>query len=428
LQAKRDEATAGADEVGDPARDALTKLARLLRRDGPSTSTADFVMSIEIPDDLAREDAQAVTLDLEEVAAFKAAQETLEGDLRFEYLTHRPVAPLRGHIERFVCLCAVSREGDHVEEFFAEHAQTPRERHCFLPVEFLTVEGPTEVFGLRLLPVGHADVPAATGWFDLDPPVGAVAVVASVGTHLGLMKDRAATIADGRLRLLRVALRENRWINSLQLRFRLSEGYSFGDHGGGWQTGPDARWDLTLDRELLAVVTSQPLAALAGEPRNRLERNAARALSWIEEAMLTVDPLTALLLRFFSLESLLGTRSEKRKAHGLAFRRALLGAAATGRFADPFRALRLYDQVRSAAVHGDDPPPVPEDVQRAFAWDVRSALNEYLQLAKREGLQTRRAMIRYLNRHPDRDRLSRWLIETNEDEWSGYFDGADQPV
>lgn len=378
-------------------------------------------MSIAIPDDLALDDARTLSLDLQEVAALKEAKATLEGDLRFEYLASRPVAPLADHLHRFACLCAVDRDRDHVADFIDEYAKTPTERRCFLPVEFLTVEEQTEIFGVSLVPVDYADLPEANARFRLDPPIGSVAVVPVVGTHLTLMKDRAAEVAERALRVLRVALREERFLNSLQLRFRLSEGYSFGDRLAGWQTGPDARSELTLDGELTRTASSQPIQVLAREPRNDLERHAAMALRWIEEAMVAIDPLAALLLLFFALEAMLGTRSERLKAHGLAYRRALLSFATRENFADPYRALRLYDSVRSAAVHGDEPPQIPDDVQRPFAWDVRSALNEYLQLAAREGLETRRAMLRYLNHHPDRDRLSGWLIETDEQEWGKFF-------
>ena len=123
---------------------------------------------------------------------------------------------------------------------------------------------------------------------------------------------------------------------------------------------------------------------------------------------------------------MLGTRSEGLKAHGLAYRRALLSVATRENFADPSRAYLLYDEVRSAAVHGEEPPPVPEDMQRAFAWDVRWALGEYLNLAEREGFETRRALLAYLREHPDRKRLADWLIETDEPMWGKFFTTEEQ--
>jgi hypothetical protein len=45
----------------------------------------------------------------------------------------------------------------------------------------------------------------------------------------------------------------------------------------------------------------------------------------------------------------------------------------------------LYDDVRSAAVHGKKPPAVSEDEVGKFAWDVRRAINEFLGYAQDEG-------------------------------------------
>jgi hypothetical protein len=78
----------------------------------------------------------------------------------------------------------------------------------------------------------------------------------------------------------------NRCLNPLQLRFRLAESYSFGALAAGFQTPDDARWDVTVDRELIELVHDQPLTALVMEPKNDLERCATRALGWIEDSML----------------------------------------------------------------------------------------------------------------------------------------------
>jgi hypothetical protein len=235
------------------------------------------------------------------------------------------------------------------------------------------------------------------------------------------MKDRAVVVAERALRVLRVSLRKNRYLNPLQLRFRLAESYSFGGLAAGFQTPDDARWEVTVDGELLELVQDQPLTVLADEAKNDLEQCAARAAGWIEDSMIEGDPLKALLFLFFALEAMLGDRGEGLKAHGLAFRRALLSLATKGHFADPERVYLLYDKVRSAAVHGGEPPEVSKKMQRDFAWDMREALTEYMELAIRGGFETRRALLRYLRRLEDREKLAEWLRERDPENWHDFL-------
>jgi DNA-binding transcriptional ArsR family regulator len=224
-----------------------------------------------------------------------------------------------------------------------------------------------------------------------------------------------------------VALGGERPANQLQLRFRLSESYSFGEHLAGWQTSADARWSLPLDSGLLESAGASPVAGLARDPTNDLERHAARAMAWIEDSMIDGDRLRSLLFSFFALEAMLGDSSEGLKGNGLAYRRALLSHATRGSFPDPDQVYLLYDRVRSAAVHGEEPPPVSERDQETFVRDVKDALGEYLDLASRESFETRRRLLRYLREHPERAELDEWLAEFGDRGWSRFL-SADQPL
>lgn len=406
----------------DPVRIALTRLQERLRDETNEVSPADAVLSFAVPEDLAEPGSETLYMGSAEANAFREAKSTTEADLRFEHMLSRVASdPLQDALVRFACVCEMKREADQVCPFLSEHFREPEDRTCFIGVEYLQVTEPFELFGLGLLPTDHPDVPDAGGFFPLEPPIGAVVAVPTKGTHLGQMKDRAAAVAEQVLKVLRVGLRENRYLNPLQLRFRLAEGYSFGGLAAGFQTPDDARWDVTVDRELLEMVQGQPLTALAQEPKNDLEQCADRALGWIEDSMIEGDHLKSLLFLFFALEAMLGDRSEGQKAHGLAFRRALLGLATRGHFTDPQRAYLLYDEVRSAAVHGGEPPTVPEDIQRAFAWDMREALGEYVELALQEGFESRRALLRYLRRLDDREELAGWLRKRDAGTWEEFL-------
>jgi hypothetical protein len=253
----------------DPVVKALGELQRLVRVE-VETAPEEAARHITIPEDLAKPGAVQLDLSLEEVESFGRAKKAIETDLRFEHLGSQTADPLAGHITRFVCHCAVETDGDHVGDFVAEHEKDPVERICYLGVEFLKVEEPLDLFDLELLPTDHEKIPDSTRWFSVEKPVESVVAVPVSGTHLTLMKDRAAAVAERALRALRIALDGRLGGRQLQLRFRLSESYSFGDLLGGWQTRPDARWSLPLDRKLLNTGRSRPVARLARPPHTDL--------------------------------------------------------------------------------------------------------------------------------------------------------------
>jgi DNA-binding transcriptional ArsR family regulator len=168
-------------------------------------------------------------------------------------------------------------------------------------------------------------------------------------------------------------------------------------------------------------VEADPITGLWKESLTSLEQHATRALSWIEDSIIESDPLKSLLFSFFALEAMLGDSSEGLKSNGLAYRRALLSHATRGSFPNPDQVYLLYDRVRSAAVHGEEAPPVSERDQGAFLWDVREALDEYLELAAREGFETRRRLLGYLRVHPDRAQLDEWLADFGDRGWTRFL-------
>lgn len=403
------------DSVDEVER-ALRNLEALLQHEQSPTDAEQHGRTGKIPDDLADEQNRTLLLNVDEEAAREEAVAALEADLRFEYMKDGDV-----RVWRFACICVLGHQQDPVATFMAENARKPEERTCYLPIEFLTIDHPVEIMGIRLLPRSHEEVPPSAVRFNLDPPVGSVVPIQVKGTNLERMKERALRIANRALRIMRVALRAHRSVPDMQLRFRVGEGYSFGDRRVGWKLRPDAEVSLNLDDELVKHVQAQPVARLAEAPRNDLQRRADRALRWIEDAALSIDLVEELLFLFFALEALLGRKDEGLKARGLAFRRAMLGVVAGRAFTDPNRVFWLYEKVRSAAVHGEEPPEIDQREVGQFAWDVRNALAEYLELAADEKLETRRAMLRFLERHPERDRLIDWLVE-RDPAWTEFLD------
>jgi hypothetical protein len=271
------------------------------------------------------------------------------------------------------------------------------------------------------MPVDDPDVPTESVWFDLSKPIGSVASVPASGTEYEPMKDRAAKLVDHSLRVLRVALREHNVVPDELLRFRRGTSYSFGGRIAGARRRPGEGWNLDLSDDLVSLAASQPVSAIEVEPASDVRRQAHLALRWIERGMFAADPLESLLFYFFALEALLGRKSEGLKTPGLTFRRAMLSVAIRGEFSDPDRIYYLYETVRSAAVHGAEPLEVSSQEAKRFAWDVRHALNEYLEYADTKGFKKRGRLLAALDKHPERQELVEWLrANSREPSWEDF--------
>jgi hypothetical protein len=395
---------------------ALSNLQRLVRqrpKNEPSVQTR------RLPEDLTSGEHVMFSLNATEEEAFQQTQQILLDDLRFEHLGKAVDAA----VWRFLALAYTDRTHDHVRPFLQEHGRELTEQTCYIPIDHLSVSSDVALPGLRLLPPAAEEVPRARarGFFTLDPPVGSVAAVPVTGTDHQRMAERAALVAEHTLRTLRVALREHLSIHDRQLRFRLTRMYVFGDGSSGWQERAEAAYDLALNGGLLALATGQAVSGLPVEPRNALQRKADVALRWMERASFAAEPITALLFLFFALEALLGDTSEGLKAPVLAFRRAVLSHAVTEGFSDPGRTYWLYATVRSKAVHGESVRDVGWDEVSRFGWDVREALNEYLEYARQRRFTKQSQLIRGLDQHPDRPRLVDWLTTYGGSEWRTYL-------
>jgi hypothetical protein len=372
-----------------------------------------------VPEDIATKDFQLLVLNPGEEQAYQEAQASVAGDLRFEYLDQRAAEKA---LWRFVCRCVADRATDHVGPWVKEHAREILDRVCYLPVEHLQVESEVEIAGLRLLPGASEELPRKERGFVLDPPVRSVIAVRVSGTNYARMAERARVVAEHGLRVLRVALRASRGVHDDQLRFGLSEAYAFDDQASGWGRRPGAPIALGIAAGDADLVGSQLVAALPPVPRNKLDRKADLAVRWIERAMLATEPLVQLLYLFFALESILGDTGEGQKAGLVALRRAMLGHVTGGSFTHPSRTYQLYEEVRSASVHGSEAPEVGEADVRLFASDVRAAVDEYLRYGKEQGFTRQSQLVRALDSHPERPQLIEWIRAYGGDMWDKYLD------
>lgn len=397
---------------------ALQELQRLIRKHDPRGEELPVgSRNVDVPG--AEPSKVLYSFFIDESEAVDRAAAALREDRRFEHLDDPEKFTWEFADEAFV-----HEKGDRVSEFVTEHAREVLDRRCYLPIEYLKLTTAIELGRVRLLPLSDSELPEAQPpWFLLDPPVGAVAVIEVSGTNGGRMADRARAEVRFELRKLRLGMRGMNLYHERQLRFRLNGSFAFDKGGQGWNRPDDSLFAAGLRPESLEKMNGEELFSLTTPPVTDLDRCAHRAAEWIERALLVNDsPLNALLYLFFAMESLLGDRGEGPKGHGLAARLAMLAHATESGFTHPNVTLFLYDQVRSSAVHGGDPPEVDWRTVSQLTWDVRDALNRYLRLAVREGLYRRGRLIQHLERHPDWPKLRERLLEYDPANWSNYFD------
>ena len=387
---------------------ALRTLQHKVRAKEPETPDRSSRRSGVIPEDLQTESSKSMTLWAPERAAFDEAVACIADDERFEYLEAKEI---EAAVWRFACQAALQRSENHVAPFVGEHAREPEAHTCHFPIEHLRVPVATELYGVTFLPWNDAPKPQSPGW--PIPDGASVVAVPCRGTSRRAMAERARPRAEHALRILRAALREHRGIVDRQLRFRLDESFWFEDGLGGWSLHPEKGWELELHESLLEYATAPRIASLPVYPRNEIERRANRALVWIEQAQLVVDPLAGVLSLFYALETLLGDSDPGQKGPRLAVRRATLGALMSEQFQHPIEVILLYDEVRSSAVHGDTPSPVGEPEFRSLAWSVRHAVNELLTYAEANRLKNRRAVVTALQTDEHWPRIIDQLIRPN---------------
>lgn len=137
------------------------------------------------------------------------------------------------------------------------------------------------------------------------------------------------------------------------------------------------------------------------------------AMEWIERAAFAGDPLIETLYHFFGLEALLGDKSEGIKGPSLAFRQMILDHLVNGYFHDPGPTPLRYDEVRSAAVHGEHVETVSAAEANNFGIAVRHTLLGYLQLANENSWTKRSELLTALDHSVDRQEFLKWVEQSN---------------
>lgn len=381
---------------------ALEELQRLVRQPVTAEPVGGFA-SIRVPEDLATSDATMLHLPPSEAQALADLEWLLPHDRRFEFMDKNEA---REAACRFVCEAFFKPGMSQVEPFIERHAHDIVDATCFFPILLLAVPEEFTLQGARFMPAADAKPPEAMLGPDPRDTMESVIAVECSGTDYVKMSQRACAVARHALRLLRAALREEHFLPDRQLRFSLGESYWFSDGISGWHASADTGYPYTPSADTLQRAIARPIASLPAQGTTGIEKSANRALQWFERSQLTMDPLMKILLLTFALEAILGRKSDKLKGHELALRRAILGHKSTGSFTHPARFYLVYDRVRSVAVHGGQPPEVDPELVDALAWDVRIALNEFIEFAAAEKLVKRSRVLDALDEGPGVDEVS----------------------
>jgi hypothetical protein len=115
------------------------------------------------------------------------------------------------------------------------------------------------------------------------------------------------------------------------------------------------------------------------------------------------------------------------KAHGLAFREMMLSHVIEGGFRHPNATFSYYDQIRSVAVHGGQAPDVPRKVTAQFEWAVRDAFANYFAVKRQQGFSRRGKLLRFLDQHPDKPELLRWIRDYGGPLWDKFLEENEVP-
>ena len=346
--------------------------------------------------------SKALTLVDHQVDALDELKAQLARDLRFEYMKEREIDEAAWG---FAVAANRRRDTNHVPAFIEEHAQESQSLICSFPIEGLTVHRELEMFGVIFTPTEKAKVPEHMLGLG-QVPIGAVVSADCKGTSGAAMKERARKKVEHALRQVRAGLREHRMIHDRQLRFRLGTSYWFHGGGGGWSTRRDKIIDVGLNEELVELMNSTEIARLPAEGGTSIEKAARRALKWFDDALLATDPLKEMLYLFFALEGILGDKSDKLKGENLALRRALLSHKLDRGFAHPgtrstASTTRCAPRPSTAASRSK----VSKSEVSKFQWDVRRAINEFLEYTRNEGFSKQAKLLAALDSDPARDEI-----------------------
>lgn len=176
------------------------------------------------------------------------------------------------------------------------------------------------------------------------------------GNNFKLIAQRAREKGKHVLGLLRVFLNNSPIISDENLLYKLSE-YALVINTSNNKVG----WSGKMDRRAFKLQIHSKISELMDnciESNNKLvhfneemQSRIKRAIQWISNSIVEYDLDLKVVLCCSALETLLSTKSDRRKGEAIVYRMVLLHALSDAHFPQPSRLLEIYE-LRSSIIHG----------------------------------------------------------------------------
>ena len=342
--------------------------------------------------------------------------------LSFEYLDRRKLHDaLVIAVRHYRAFPSGTRPGN--KELAAEVldglAREPMQRKIYLGIRHLRLPHGTSIGGARFICLSQDQTLAQSFAHFKDKAPELVCEVEAVGGTEDLLRDRARTIAERALALVRQRVLAG-FMSKIyldQVMFGLDGTYSWCvgpelARAGWWRDARPIPMDLTSAkledwREQLDDFAGN-YEALSPESRPRVDT----CIDWLDVAARSDKWRIIIPSVFSALEAILVPETSAGLKAGLVTVRSTAVHAAVGEgFFDPGDVMTGYE-LRSSLVHGTPTSDVPDVEAARFAEFTRKrafdVFRDYLRLSKNIGSQSTADVIAYLDRGPCED-ICTWL-------------------
>lgn len=246
-------------------------------------------------------------------------------------------------------------------------------------------------------------------------------IVKERGNNIGFIIKRAREKAKRRLKALQVYLSERRYLYDEQLLFDLAEDAAIRKLNTAnavltsW-TRRRAAWGLEYYDSFERYVTDANRQLGLIESFNpKIRAIIERAIFWIGKAIEEAEPDLKVIALCIAMETILTTRSDKRKGEAIAYRMVLLEAHYEDKIGHPGEVLWVY-KLRSSVVHGSSIEEATRFEYYTMREAARQTLKNFINYVSQQGIKTQAAFIKALETSSHAKTLADWLGKFNDEE------------
>lgn len=246
-------------------------------------------------------------------------------------------------------------------------------------------------------------------------------IVKERGNNPGLIIKRAREKAKRRLKALQVYLSERNYLYDEQLLFELAEDAAVRklDSPSGvlssW-TRKRSPWGLEYYDAFEKHVTDANHQLSLFETFNpKIKAIIERAIFWIGKAIEEAEPDLKVIALCSAMETILTTKSDKRKGEAIAYRMVLLEAHFEDKISHPGEVLWIY-KLRSSVVHGSSIDEATKFEYYTMRGAARQTLKNFINFVSQKGIKKQTAFIEALESSTHAKTLADWLSHFDDDE------------